>query len=179
MRGISRDPSKAQSWTAKGVEVVKGDLNDKESLVAAFKGADAIFSNTDFWGPFFNPASREKLKPGQSLNEYCFDLELQQGKNVIDAAATVETLDHFILSGAADLGKASKGKYKHVYHFDSKANMAYYAREKYPDLAAKMSVVYMATYMINWKTLGGPAKVKFSRSLFLFAINPQHRSIPY
>ncbi|KAL9068852.1 MAG: hypothetical protein Q9161_005939 [Pseudevernia consocians] len=159
VRGISRDPSKAQSWRSKGVEVVKGDLNDTSSLIAAFKGADAIFSNTDFWNPFFNPATREKLKPGQSLNEYCYNLELQQGKNVADAAATVGSLGRLILSGAADVSKATRGKYTHTYHFDSKAHMAQYVREKFPELAAKMSVVYVATYMNNWKSLPAPTKV--------------------
>ena len=159
IRGISRDPSKAQSWTDKGVEVVKGDLNDKESLVAAFKGADAIFSNTDFWTQFDNPATREKVKPGQSINEYCYDFEVQQGKNVADAVATVEKLDRFILSSLSDTKKLSKGKYTHVYHFDAKAAIVEYVRERYPELAAKMSVVQAGMYMSNWTLMPKPVKV--------------------
>lgn len=151
VRGISRDPSKAESWTAKGVEVVKADLNDTESLVAAFKGANAIFSNTDFWNQFYNPATQEKLKPGQSINEYCYDVELQQGKNVADAAATVEALDRLIMSSVCNVKKLSKGKYTWVYHFDAKANAVEYIREKYPKLAAKMSIVQIGVYMNNWK----------------------------
>ena len=159
VRGISRDPSKAQSWTAKGVEVVKGDLNDQESLVAAFKGADAIFSNTDFWAQFYNPATREKLKPGQSINEYCYDLEVQQGKNVVDAAATVKNLDRFILSAVGNAKELSKGKYTQVYHFDAKAKYVDYVRERHPELARKMSVVHIGIYMSNWKAIGKPTKV--------------------
>lgn len=159
VRGISRDPSKAQSWTAKGVEVVKGDLNDKESLVAAFKGADAIFAVTDFWAQFYNPATREKLKPGQSINEYCYDIEVQHGKNVADAAATVKNLDRFILSAACNVKELSKGKYTQVYHFDAKAKYTEYVRERHPELARKMSVVLIGIYMVNWKAFGKPTKV--------------------
>ena len=166
VRGISRDPSKAQSWTARGVEVVKADLNDTESLIAAFKGANAIFSNTDFWAQFYNPATREILKPGQSINEYCYDLELQQGKNVADAAATVEGLDRFIISGLCDAKKLSKGKYTGVYHFDSKAKAVEYIREKYPELAAKMSIVQIGSYMSNWKHFSKPKKVPYPPSSF-------------
>lgn len=158
VRGISRDPSKAQAWTAKGAEVVKGDLNDTESLVAAFKGANAIFSVTDFWAQFYNPATRAKLQPGQSINEYCYDLELQQGKNIADAAATVEGLDRLIFSAVCDAKKLSKGKYTWIYHFDSKAKGVEYIREKHPELAAKMSVVQIGVYMNNWKHTAKPKK---------------------
>ena len=134
-------------------------MNDKESLVAAFKGADAIFSNTDFWTQFYNPATREKLKPGQSINEYCYDLEVQQGKNVADAAATVGGLDRFVLSALCGAKKLSKGKYTQVYHFDAKANIVEYVREQHPELAAKMSVVQVGVYMSNWKMMRKPEKV--------------------
>ena len=144
--------------------MVKGDLNDKESLVSAFKGADAIFSNTDFWTQFHNPANRQKVKPGQTFNEYCYDFEVQQGKNVADAAATVETLDRFILSSLSYAKKLSKEKYTHVYHFDSKAAIVEYVREQHPKLAAKMSVVQAGMYMSNWKMMPKPAKVKSSPS---------------
>lgn len=127
--------------------------------MAAFKGADAIFSNTDFWTQFFNPGTREKLKSGQTINEYCYDLEVQQGKNVADAAATVGSLDRFILSALCGAKKLSKGKYTQVYHFDSKANIVEYVREKHPKLAAKMSVVQVGVYMSGWRMLRKPAKV--------------------
>lgn len=134
-------------------------MNDKESLVAAFKGADAIFSNTDFWAQFFNPATREKLKPGQTINEYCYDLEVQQGKNVADAAATVGNLYRFILSALCGAKKLSKGKYTQVYHFDSKSNIVEYVHEQHPELAAKMSVVQSGVYMSGWRMMRKPAKV--------------------
>jgi hypothetical protein len=156
VRGITRNTSSpaAEAWKAKGVEVVQGDLDDTKSLIAAFKGADAIFSTTDFWGPFFNPATQTKVKSGQTVNEYVYEYELQQGKNIADAAATVEGLDRLIVSALCDAKKASKGKYSWVYHFDSKAHYVDYINEKYPDLAKKMSIVQVGSYMSNIKQAG-------------------------
>ena len=159
VRGITRNPSKAADLTAKGIEAVKGDLNDKESLVAAFAGANAIFTTTDPWTLFFDPVTQEKLKPGQTLNEYCYDVEVQQGKNVADVAASVKGLDRFIVSALCDVKKWSGGKYASVYHFDSKAKIVEYIRDEYPELAEKMSIVQLGGYMNNWKMGAKPTKV--------------------
>ena len=161
VRGISRHPEKAQNWTEKGVEMVQGNLDDPESLVAAFKGANAIFSVTDFWQPYFNPANHAKLKPGQSINEWVYEYELQQGKYIADAAAKVQGLERLIFSALCDTSKWSQGKYTGVYHFDSKARAVDYIKEKYPELAAKLSVVQAGAYMDNWKA-GGAHFIKVS-----------------
>jgi uncharacterized protein YbjT (DUF2867 family) len=70
LRGITRDTSKpaAQALTAKGVEMVSADLNDKAALGKAFEGAYAVFAVTDYWA---------RMDGG---------LEIQQGKNAADAA---------------------------------------------------------------------------------------------
>jgi uncharacterized protein YbjT (DUF2867 family) len=49
LRGVTRDPSKPTSLALakKGVELVKADLADKESLKAALKGAYAVFAVTN------------------------------------------------------------------------------------------------------------------------------------
>jgi uncharacterized protein YbjT (DUF2867 family) len=51
VRGITRNPDseKAQELKKQGVEVVKADLNSKEELVAAFKGAYGAFAVTNYW----------------------------------------------------------------------------------------------------------------------------------
>jgi len=59
----------------------------------------------------YNPATKSKLKPGQTINEYAYDYEVKQGKNIADAAATVEGLDRLIVSALCDATKWSKGKY--------------------------------------------------------------------
>ena len=78
--------------------MVSADLDDTDTLEKAFQGAHAIFAVTDFWQPFFDPASRAKLKPGQILNQYCYDREVQQGMNIGHAAAKVETLERLVCS---------------------------------------------------------------------------------
>ena len=51
IRALTRDPTarKAAALAAKGVEPVKADFDDLESLKAAFEGCDAVFAVTDFW----------------------------------------------------------------------------------------------------------------------------------
>lgn len=70
LRGITRDPSKpnAKALTERGVQMVAADVDDKESLTAALKGAYGVFAVTDYW------ASMSMAK------------EIQQGKNIVDAA---------------------------------------------------------------------------------------------
>lgn len=153
VRGTTRNPSSAsaQSWLSKGVSLVSADLNDPLSLTDAFKGAHAIFSTTNFWEPFFNPATKALLAPGQSIGQYCYEQELRQSKNIADAATKTEGLERFVASSLCDATKWSDGKYKGVYHFDSKARAVDYIREVYPELAAKMSTVQMGSYFSNWK----------------------------
>lgn len=170
VRGLTRNPDKAQSWKEKGVEVVQADLDDKESLVAAFKGADAIFANTDFWAPFYNPATQKLLKEGQTINEYCYEKEIQQGKNIAHAAATVGGLERLVVSALCDVTKESNGKYTWVYHYDSKARIVNHIRESYPDLSTKMSIVQVGAYMANWM-MGGPKITKVCHYLALGSSN--------
>lgn len=49
IRGITRDPSKpaGQKLAEKGVELVKADLSDKESVKKAVEGSDVVFGVTN------------------------------------------------------------------------------------------------------------------------------------
>jgi uncharacterized protein YbjT (DUF2867 family) len=53
-RAITRNPDSAaaQQLSSLGVEVVRADLNDRDSLVAAFEGAHGAFCLTNFWEHF-------------------------------------------------------------------------------------------------------------------------------
>lgn len=44
--------------------MVKGDLDDVESLKQAFAGADIIFGVAEFWAIFQDPESVKKKKSG-------------------------------------------------------------------------------------------------------------------
>lgn len=153
VRGLTRDPSKpaAQALTARGVEMVGADLDRPETLTAAFAGAHAIYAITDFWQPYFNPANKEKLKEGQIMNEFCFDLEVRHGENMANAAAKVETLERYVWSSLSNAKKWSKGKYTWVYHFDGKAKVTDYIKDALPELAKKMSVLQIGLYATHWQ----------------------------
>jgi hypothetical protein len=64
-----------------------------------------------------------------------------------------------VVSSLCDASKWSKGKYRGVYHFDSKAHAVEYVRELYPELGAKMSVVQLGSYLSNWQGNLGVWKV--------------------
>ena len=51
IRGITRDPSKpnAKALSARGVECVAADINSKDQISAALKGAYAVFAVTNYW----------------------------------------------------------------------------------------------------------------------------------
>jgi uncharacterized protein YbjT (DUF2867 family) len=85
LRALTRNPEghAAQELTHRGIEVVRGDLEDPASLERAARGVYGIYSVQDFWAV---GARRE----------------VQQGKNVADAArkAGVEHLVYGSVGGA-------------------------------------------------------------------------------
>ncbi|KAF1992402.1 putative hscarg dehydrogenase, partial [Aulographum hederae CBS 113979] len=157
IRGITRNPSSAtsQSLISRGIEIVQGDLDDPSSLSSAFRGATAIFAVTDFWAHFFATSTADAAAAsGKRINETAFDAEVRQGRNIADAAAGVEvlrTLERFVFSSLADVGRWSGGKYRNVYHFDSKAVVESYIRGQKMELAERMSTVLIGNYVTNWR----------------------------
>jgi len=118
VRAVTRDPNKdkAKALAARGAEVVKGDLDDVESLKKAFAGAHAVYAVTNFWEHF----SGEKEKA--------------QAKNVAEAAKAAG-VKHVIWSTLEDPRKLMSAddkrmpmlqeKYR-VPHFDAKAEANQY-----------------------------------------------------
>ncbi|MGZ9235953.1 MAG: NmrA/HSCARG family protein, partial [Anaerolineales bacterium] len=99
VRALTRDLGKpaAQGLASLGAEVVSGDMENRAELDAAFRGAYGVFSVQNFWLPNVG-----------------FDGEVQQGKNVADAAKAAG-VQHLVYSsvGAAHRGMGQK-------HFESK-----------------------------------------------------------
>ncbi|KAL9103513.1 MAG: hypothetical protein Q9163_001431 [Psora crenata] len=136
IRGITRDPSnpKAKALAEKGVECMSGDIDDKESLKHAFKDAHSVFAVTNYW---------EKMD---------HELELQQGKNIADAAKE-EGVQHLIFSTLVDVTKLTGGKFPNVYHFDSKAHIKDYIRS----IGIPASFFMPGFYMSNLETMMNPS----------------------
>jgi uncharacterized protein YbjT (DUF2867 family) len=163
VRGLTRNPSsaKAREWARSGVEIVKGDHDDIESLKAAFQGAQAIFAVTDWAGCYFrvseDKALQEKAKSaGLSMEEYAGELERRQGINVATAATdpnVLSTLEKFVFSTLGAVKEISGGKYKHAYEFDSKAAAERYMRQELPALQDRLSTLTMGIFQETWRDI--------------------------
>ena len=93
-------------------------------------------------------------------------MELQQGKNIADAAAaTVDSLDEngFVVSTLSYAAECSGGRFGELYHFDAKAEVfPNYVRERYPALAGKMSCVQTGFFMTSYRLVSGAYFTKVS-----------------
>ncbi|KAJ7362515.1 hypothetical protein DFH08DRAFT_323880 [Mycena albidolilacea] len=116
-RAVSRNPDSdaAKALKAKGIEVVKGDLFDLESLKGAIKGSEAVFGVTNFWDPSVFPGTPNGIG------------EVEQGKNLVNAAKA-EGVKFFVWSGLPSSKTLSKGKYPTIYHIDHKATVWEYLK---------------------------------------------------
>ncbi|KAF7362560.1 NmrA domain-containing protein [Mycena venus] len=116
-RAVSRtlDSAASKALISKGVEVVKGNLFDKESLKNAMQGSETVFGVTNFWNPDVFPADHD----GRG--------EIVQGKNLVDAAKEVG-IRFFIWSSLPSATEGSKGVHTTIYHLDNKAIIEDYLR---------------------------------------------------
>lgn len=152
------------------MEIVKADLDDKSSLIPAFKGATVIFSNTDFFQTFFAAIATGDSPSGRTPEQQAYDAEIAQGVNIAEVAASpevLETLERFVVSTLSDATKWSGGKWKTVWHYDSKAVVISTIHEKYPELALKMSLLQIGHYVTNWKAFPRMAPLKQEDGSFL------------
>lgn len=72
-------------------------------------------------------------------------LEIQQGKNLADAAKETG-VQHYIWSSLPHVSKLTKGVLKHVYHFDSKAQVEEYVRELGVPATYFMPGIFMSNF---------------------------------
>lgn len=99
VRALTRDPEKpaAQALRAKGAEVVKGNLDDPNSLREAMAGVYGVFSVQNFW------------EKGVG-----YEGEIKQGKALAQAAKEAN-IQHFVQASVSDCDRAVGVK-----HFESK-----------------------------------------------------------
>ncbi len=132
VRGLTRHPDseEAKALRQAGAEVVKGDLEDLDSIRAALRGCYGCFGVTNFWEHF--------------------EREYGEGKNLVDAVRR-SNVEHFVFSTLPHCKKISAGKLE-VPHFDLKAQLEAYAR----GLGIPATFVHVAFYFENFLTFFPP-----------------------
>jgi uncharacterized protein YbjT (DUF2867 family) len=87
IRAITRNRQSEQvkALLAGGVEIVEADINNLESLIAAFAGSYAIYSVTNFFEAFPTVG-----------NEKAIEIQVHQGINLAKAAIATASLQHYI-----------------------------------------------------------------------------------
>jgi len=123
LRALTRNPNSdaAEALAREGVEVVQGDMDDKESLDRAVRGAYGVFSVQDYW----TVGARR---------------EVQQGKNLADAAKKAGTA-HFVYSS---VGGAERNA--DIVHWKTKWEIEQHIRQL--DLPA--TILRPAAFMDNY-----------------------------
>ncbi|CAK7232460.1 hypothetical protein SEUCBS140593_008267 [Sporothrix eucalyptigena] len=172
VRAVTRKPDSpaAQALAKAGAEVVQADLADEDlgPLKAAFEGAHAIFVNTDFW-EVYRPAATALVAAGKDAapaGRQAFDHETACRKHAADAAATIPTLERFVLSSLTSLvgGSLDPSKFTRSFHPESKNWGVEYIETQVPALAPKLSVIVPAAY--NTNRLMVPRKVGDAYTFF-------------
>jgi len=146
IRAITRSPysSAGQALQARGVEVIAADLTDAASVKAAFAGSYAIFAMTDFFQPF--------MAVGLDIAR-AEEIERTHCVNIIEAAASTTTLEHFIWSTLPPAERNSKHREAGPYdipHFKGK-NQVEDEIKSMPKLLAKTTFVWVGWYASNFQ----------------------------
>lgn len=131
VRALTRDLSKpqAQDLAQQGMEVVAGDIGNKEELLEVMRGVDGVYSVQNFW-------------------VVGFDEEVRQGKLVVDAVKELG-IPQLVFSS---VGGAERNT--GIPHFDSKWVVEQYARE----MGVPMTVFRPVFFMENFLNFSPPRK---------------------
>ncbi|RDW78008.1 hypothetical protein BP5796_05860 [Coleophoma crateriformis] len=156
VRCLTRKPSSeaAQALSTAGAEVIQADLSSESLLSEAFQGANAIFLNTDFWATYRARIAAATIESQTDASApppavVAFDTEVLHGKNAAIAASKVPTLERFVYSSLPPMRKLSQGKYGQSYHWEAKAVIVEFIENELPELAKRMSVIYLGAYNTN------------------------------
>ncbi|XP_053157273.1 nmrA-like family domain-containing protein 1 isoform X2 [Hemicordylus capensis] len=136
VRAVTRNPAHpaAKALLSRGAEVVKGDLNNLDSLEQAMEGAYGAFVVTTF--------SVDFNKEQESL----------QGKNTAEVAKC-QNLKHVVFSGLDHVEKLTGGQLK-VPFFDSKGE----AEARYRELGVPFTSVRLPCYYENFLNFYPPQR---------------------
>ncbi|KAF9899379.1 hypothetical protein EC991_008992 [Linnemannia zychae] len=152
VRAITRDPSttKAQALKNKGIQVVKGDVDDKESIKQAMHGADTVFVMTV---TIYDERLRER--------------ESAQGKALADAAVAAGA-KYLIYSSLANATAISNGA-SIVPEFDGKFEVEEYIRT----LPIKSAFFAPGSFMQNYLTLLRPKLIGDGTYAIVDVVSPK------
>ncbi|KAK8087774.1 hypothetical protein PG997_002735 [Apiospora hydei] len=139
IRAVTRDISSdaAQTLEECGIEVVEADINDAESLRAAFAGSYAIFAVTNFFEALPTMGVDKSMK-----------VETRLGLNLADAAAATESLAHYVWSTLPKSRRNTGGRIV-VPYYESKNRVDDYIRAKHPQLLQKTTFFWVGWYASN------------------------------
>lgn len=160
LRGITRDTNKpkSKSLEAKGVQMVAADLNQPDSVAAAIKGSAVVFGMTNFWE---SKSSTVEKKQGFAMVDAC-------------VAAKVEL---FIWSSLYNATEISNGRITTVHHFDGKADIEKYARQKAPQLTSTFFMPgYFMTNMLS--SIVKDTESSEERYVIRFPWDPEKTRVP-
>ncbi|HEY8468297.1 MAG TPA: NmrA/HSCARG family protein [Longimicrobiales bacterium] len=123
VRALTRDPGKpaARELADAGAEIVRGDLDQPETLLLALEGVSGVFSVQNFW-------------------EAGYDREIRQGVAIAEAARDAG-VEHFVYSS---VGSAHRGT--GLPHFESKWRIEQRIRE----LGLPYTILRPVFFMENW-----------------------------
>ena len=123
VRALTRDPDQpaARSFTGRGVEVVRGDMDDPGSLTRALDGVQGVYSV-------------------QQSRQPSIDGETRQGTRLADIAKRSD-IAHFVYSSVASADQRTG-----IPHFDSKFRIEEHIR----GTGMPFTLVRPAFFMENW-----------------------------
>lgn len=125
VRALTRDPggAKARALTGPGVEVVRGEMEDRDSLTRALDGVDGVFSVQSSHGEA--------------------EGEIRQGINLADAAKR-SGISHFVYSSVGSADRRTG-----IPHFESKFRIEEHIR----GTGMRYTIVRPVFFMENWLTM--------------------------
>lgn len=139
LRAITRNNKSdgAKALKARGIDVVQADINDIESLRAAFAGSYAIFAATNFFDALLTLGTEKSM-----------EAETRLGNNLADAAAATGSLEHYVWSTLPNSRKNTDGKIV-VPYYESKNRVDDYIKAHHPKLLRKTTFLWLGWYASN------------------------------
>jgi uncharacterized protein YbjT (DUF2867 family) len=131
VRALTRNPSgrAATELAASAVEIVQGDMDNAQSLKAAMTGIYGVYSVQDYW----TVGARR---------------EVQQGKNMVDAARAAGA-EHFVYSSVGGVERNSG-----IIHWETKWEVENYVRKLGLPATMLRPAAFMENYYIDVVEIG-------------------------